>query len=60
MTTKFKIYGTCFNCRKKRLFVRVRQLLLPVGLKAMGRDLLCTRCYTQLQEAVTAGHIHEQ
>lgn len=46
--TDFKIRGRCLGCKRKRWFVRKRQVKLPIGLIATSKDLMCTTCYRKL------------
>lgn len=53
----FKLIGKCAGCRRKRWFVRTRELtIVPsregTALKARSRALLCGRCARDIKALV--------
>lgn len=49
---KWKLYGECRMCRKKRFFVRIRSLIIPTGERIRGRVLLCNGCHANLNRVI--------
>ncbi len=55
----FKLIGKCAGCKKKRWFVRTRELTIvptreATALKARSRTLLCGTCARAIKAIVNA------
>ena len=48
----FKLYGKCSGCKKKKLFISKRTVKLPVDRTATSHNLLCYKCYKEVQNAI--------
>lgn len=48
----FKIYGRCRGCLKDKFFVRKAKVVLPNGLKAKSKDLMCGECIRNVRDNV--------
>lgn len=44
MNPDWKLFGACFNCKKKRFFIKKHSIQLPIGRIATPRELFCTTC----------------
>lgn len=48
-----KLYGKCERCRKNGWFIRRREVMIPIGLKAKSKDKLCNECHKSVISVVT-------
>lgn len=42
----FKLFSKCDGCKKKRLYLSKRTVMLPIGVRATSKDYFCGRCFT--------------
>ena len=51
-----QIYDTCFNCKKKKFWIRRREVPLPnSNLVARSRERICSSCYKDILKEVAKG-----